>query len=178
MNSNEISDELSKFSAGYLPEELFAQIARLGVLASIEIVALREYGDKIEVCLTRRENTDKFWPNKYHNPGTVFRPNDTIHSLQDQINRIYTEEYKLAHSPTGPFFSGLFFDKLERGTALGIICWIELQDSEVGEYFSVDNLPENIIKNQISYIKKCAEDYRNYKCGNFNPTPIDQLIIQ
>lgn len=178
MEATNIANQLKNTPAGFLPNDLFDQIARLGVLAYLEVVALRLINDKVEVLLTRRSEDDPFWPNLYHNPGTVLRPNDTNKSFSSALGRLYADEYAGSLPVAGPFFAGLWFDQLERGKGLGIVTYMQLDNCLEGKYFAIDNLPKDIIKGQAEYIKQCANQFTNHKRGTFNPTPIEQLILQ
>ncbi len=176
MNSNDLSLGLSKIPAGFLKPELFNQVARLGVLTYLEVLAFRQKKESIEVLLTKRDSKDPFWPNMYHNPGTVLRPSDTDYSFKDALNRLENDEYKQKFPM--PFFAGFWFEQLERGKGFGIVCWVELQNCSAGQYFNVNQLPSNLIKGQSAYIINAAKQYSDYKCGKFNPTPLSQLILQ
>ena len=176
MNSNKLNEHIAKIPAGFLDPELFNQIARLGVLTYIELIAFRQMNNAIEVLLTKREPSDKFWPNMYHNPGTVLRPSDQDFTFADAIQRLESDEYKTKLSE--PNFAGFWFEQLERGKGFGVVSWVELNDCPAGEYFDINNLPSNLIKGQATYIQKAAQQYINYKCSKFNPTPLSQLILQ
>ena len=177
--SKQIAQQLEEVPAGFLQQDLFNQIARLGVLAYIELLAFRlNSNNEVEVLLTMRDAADEFWPNMYHNPGTVLRPNDSDLSFKSAIDRLMVDEYGGQKPEQGPYFAGLWFEQLERGKGLGIISWMELNECPVGEYFPVDDLPESMITSQDVYIKNAANTYYDYKCGKFNPTPLQQLILQ
>lgn len=176
MNSNKLNEQLAKIPAGFLEPELFNQIARLGVLTYLELLAFRQINNTVEVLLTKREPTDKFWPNAHHNPGTVFRPSDKDFTFADAINRLETEEYKT--KLTHPYFAGFWFEQLERGKGFGIVSWVELNNCSTGEYFDINTLPPNLIKGQSAYIQKAAEQFIKFKCSKFNPTPLSQLLLQ
>lgn len=175
IDNKKIADDLKKIEPGFLNESLFNQVARLGVLSYLEYLVFRTNKNKVEVILTKRSSEDKFWPNLYHNPGTVLRPNDKDMSFVSALERLNTEYgYKLPE----PFFAGMWFEQLERGKGLGIICWQEIEDVENLQYFDITKLPTNMIKGQARYIKKAAEDYIKFKRGNFNPMPLNSLLLQ
>lgn len=176
MNLIKLSEQLAKIPAGFLDPDIFNQIARLGVLTYLELVAFRQKKDIIEVLLTKREPTDPFWPNMYHNPGTVLRPSDDNSTFADALKRLETQEYKIKLPE--PYFAGFWFEQLERGKGFGVVSWIELNECPTGEYFDINNLPPNLIKGQSTYIQKVAQQYINYKCSKFNPTTLSQLILQ
>lgn len=178
MNPLELSAELSTIKSGFLPEPLFNQIARLGVLVFIELIALRENNGQIEVLLTKRSDQDTFWPNQYHHPGTVLRPNDIDHSLASAFDRLYKDEFKCAPPQDGPFFAGLYFKQQLRGKGFGLINWIELSDCSVGEYLPVNDLPKNLVKGQNDYIQKCAVEFSKYKKGVYKPIITESLMMQ
>ena len=177
--SKQIAQQLKEVPAGFLQHDLFNQIARLGVLAYIELLAFRlNSNNEVEVLLTMRDANDEFWPNMYHNPGTVLRPNDSDMSFKSAIDRLMADEYGGKNPEQGPYFAGLWFEQLERGKGLGIISWMELNECPVGKYYPVSKLPNSIIKGQALYIKNVSKKYYDYKCGKFNPTPLEQLILQ
>lgn len=175
---NKLAEDLKNIPAGFLNEPIFNQIARLGVLAYLELVAFRVNNGITEVLLTKRSPSDKFWPNMYHNPGTVLRPNDSDNTFNTAFERLFADEYANSQPQAGPFFEGFWFMTLERGTGLGIINWMELNECSEGEYFAIDDLPINIIKGQADYIKRCAVFYEKYKAGNYKPKEIQQLILE
>lgn len=179
MNTSEqIAEQLKDIPAGFLQQDLFNQIARLGVLSYIELLVYRMNDGQVEVLLTRRAPDDKFWPNMYHNPGTVLRPNDSTMSFTSAINRLIKDEYANQAINNGPYFAGLWFDQLERGKGLGIIAWTELDSCPVGSFYPINQLPEAMIKGQANYIQKAARQYKDYKDGKLSPTPLEQLILQ
>ena len=174
-NDKNIALSLENIEAGYLEENLFNQIARLGVLSYLEYLAFRTVKGRVEVLLTKRSPQDRFWSNLYHNPGTVLRPNDQDMSFASALARLNEEFNK--EMPM-PFFGGLWFESLERGTGLGLITWAEVRDIKIGEYFDVLSLPSNMIKGQARYIKKAAQNYQNFKRGKFNPMLLSELLLQ
>jgi len=178
MDTTNIVKKLENIPAGFLEPNIFNQVARLGVLSYLEVVALRLNGNDVEVLLTRRSEDDPFWPNMYHNPGTVLRPNDADNTFGSALTRLSTDEYSGSIMTNGPFFAGFWFMQLERGKGLGIVSWIELTNCLEGTYFNVNQLPKNIIKGQARYIQKCAQDFTNYKHGTFNPVRLEELILK
>src|SRR6185295_219689 len=57
---------------GRIPYPIFAAIARLGVLCSVEVVPLRVGPEgKTQVLLTQRPAGDEWWPNQWHVPGAM-----------------------------------------------------------------------------------------------------------
>lgn len=80
---------------GRQPLEYFKQACRLGVAATVEIVAIREQEQGPEVWLERRSENDPWWPGKFVLSGSVILGNDIQdepRTLNGPIRRIYRDE--------------------------------------------------------------------------------------
>lgn len=90
-------DYLKSLETGFLPEEIFTQMARLAVINTVEVGFVRpiyEIGQPQQVLLTQRPSTDKFWPNQWHVPGSVVRASDPVeheHDYDMAISRVKDE---------------------------------------------------------------------------------------
>lgn len=94
---------LSSMEPGFLPYDIFVQIARLVVLSIIEFVPLRKNKNgNIEVLLLSRGMDDPIWPGELHTPGTVVRPTDTQGGMYLAFERILDDELKGAKVSAPP----------------------------------------------------------------------------
>lgn len=155
---------LKQLEPGFLPYDIFVQIARLTVLSIIEFVPLRTNpAGKVEVLLLARGSDDPIWPNELHTPGTVVRPTDTEGKIYLAFERILKEELGgLKVSP--PHYVGSRLQKSKRGTEQAQIFWIEvMEDTEVGSFYELDKLPLNTMESQINFIKQAAANYQEVR---------------
>lgn len=152
---------LRRVSTGFLPFDIFIEIARLAVLSIIEFVPLR-ISDKgeVEVLLLSRGSDDPIWPSELHTPGTVIRPGDTEGKIYKAFERISKEELKGAKiSP--PYYVGSQLQKSKRGTEQAQIFWVEvIGPPKTGTFHPADNLPHNLIKAQEKFIKLAVESFK------------------
>lgn len=155
---------LSRLEPGFLPYEIFIQIARLAVLSIIEFVPLRLNKDgAVEVLLLSRGEDDPIWPTALHTPGTVIRPTDTEGKMYRAFERITLEELA-GTKVSNPHFVGSQLQKSERGTEQAQIFWVEvLGEPSVGQFYAVENLPDNLIQAQLKFIKLAATSFVKYR---------------
>lgn len=154
-----VSSIFSKIEPGPLPTEIFNQLARIMVTTTVVFVPLLyDKADRLCVLLTKRDENDTYYPNLYHPAGTVLRPTDV--TIETAFNRILVSELKNPKVRNSPVFVDYVFDEIERGREVSLIHWIELLEKpEVGELFSIDCLPENIIQNDIPRIKLAVDHF-------------------
>jgi len=155
---------LSKLEAGFLPYDVFVEIARLVVLSVIEFVPLRqnEKGET-EVLLLSRGDDDPIWPGELHTPGTVVRPTDTEGDIYLAFERILKDELK-GTKTSEPHYVGSSLHKSKRGMEQAQIYWVEVQaESRVGGFYPLNELPANIMESQVAFINQAASNYENYK---------------
>lgn len=148
---------LQKLEPGFYPIELFWQFARLMTAATIEFVPLRMNEGKVEVMLTRRPVDDKFWPGNLHIPGCIVRPTDTEEAV---IKRICAKE--LSGTRLGePSELHTQVRKTQRGNEMTKLFWVGvLGDSTDGEFYSVDNLPDDLLPAYPASIVQAADLFR------------------
>lgn len=158
---NQLVDLLKKLKPGYLPYEIFEQIARLTVLSIIEFVPLR-FNDKgiIEVLLLERGKNDPIWPGKVHTPGTVIRPGDNNKNQYMAFARILEDELG-GTKASSPQFAGSILHKSLRGHEHAQVYWLEVKgEAKRGQWYDASNLPINIVESQLKFIGMAVESYR------------------
>lgn len=158
LNVNQISTIkklLNNQSPGYLPYQLFIEFSKFMVVPIIELIPLcKNTNSEIKVLLLKRSSDDPFWPSKLHTPGTIVRVED--HSLKDAFDRVKNEIGTTTKIPT--LFQN-YYRTSERSKEVAMCYWIELNEQEAtnGEWYKVNDLPTNIVNNQIDLIQKAVE---------------------
>lgn len=145
---DDIVKGLKKLEPGFLPFDIFVEICRLTVSATVEIVPFRKKGDRssVEILLVKRKDDDPFWPGMYHIPGVVILATDKENSLKDAFDRILHGELGGVSTSSEPVYIKYLLRKGNRGTTLNLLHRVELtSDPKVGEWFDVNNLPKNLI---------------------------------
>lgn len=90
---------LESLEPGFQPGSLFAQLARLVVTNTVEVVPLlpRKSSTTPRVILSQRTKDDPWWPNVWHVPGVVVLPTDAIidrHDFTPIVNRLFKSEFR------------------------------------------------------------------------------------
>lgn len=165
----ELVSLLKKLKPGFQPYEVFEQLARLTVLSIIEFVPLRMADSgKIEILLLERGNNAPIWPGEVHTPGTVIRPGDNAQNTYLAFDRILNDELK-GTAFTNPHFVGSILHESKRGSEHAQVYWIEPQEpTQVGKWYDVDKLPDNLIESQRTFIQAAIENYKKQKSA-LNP---------
>lgn len=155
---------LKELEAGFLPYEVFVQIARLVVLSIIEFVPLKmNKNNEVEVLLLRREKNDPIWPGELHTPGTVVRPTDTEGNMYLAFERILQDELS-GTQVSAPHYVGSSLHKSKRGMEQAQIYWIEvLREPKVGEFYGMNNLPAELMESQRKFISQAVSSFTSYK---------------
>ncbi len=150
---------LKHLEPGFLPLEIFMEIARLAVLPIIEFVPLRIKNGKVEVLLLRRDADDSLWPNELHTPGTVIRPTDLDSNNHLAFKRILEDE--LAETKVSePYYVGSNLHKSRRGAEQAQIFWVEvLEKPKTGKFYPVNKLPSEMMESQIGFVKLAAKSF-------------------
>ena len=152
---------LKELEAGFLPYDVFVEVARLTVLSIIEFVPLRknEKGE-VEILLLSRGEDDPIWPNDLHVPGTVVRPTDNEGQVYLAFERILNDELQ-GTNVSAPHYVGNILHKSKRGTEQAQVFWVEvLGDPLIGHFYEIDSLPENTMHSQLDFIKQAAKNYQ------------------
>lgn len=150
---SEIPGLLSSMKPGQLPEDVFAEVARLTVIPVVELVPIYEQTDGTQkVLLLRRGDDDPTWPEKYHVPGTIIRATDSPGELSDAIGRILNGSLR-GYNPLDPKFAGLQLCSTLRGKELAVIYTVELTVEPRANLFDVDSLPAELIEGHANFIE-------------------------
>lgn len=149
---------LEKLEPGLLPEPIFIALSRLVVMVAVEFLVLRKTGAGVEILLTQRPDNDPIWPGKWHSPGTIIRPTDD--SLQSCFDRLYKDELGGMDS-LSPRPIGISYGAGDRGTGLTMEYVLDASEADVptGQFFSLDNLPENYIQEQLPMWKRAISSF-------------------
>ncbi len=154
---------LSKLPAGYLPKEIFLEVTRLCVTPIAEVVPLRQSSSgTTEVLLLQRPDDDPNWPSMLHTPGTVIRATDIDKGIEGSLERIIDSEIGV-RTEKKPILVGLEFHQVARGPEMAQVYAIDLTGDKVtnGVWYSVDNLPPNIVDTQLGFIARAIDSYEN-----------------
>ncbi|HTE57607.1 MAG TPA: hypothetical protein VK694_02600 [Verrucomicrobiae bacterium] len=148
---------LQKLHPGFLPFEVFIEVARLVVLPIIEFVPLRTSEGRVEVLLLERD----VWPFGLHTPGTVIRATDSTKRNYQAFDRIMEElggtEVALPH------YVGSNLHSSQRGVEQAQIFWVEvLGKPKAGHFYPADNLPDNLMQSQENFIELAVKDFRKH----------------
>jgi hypothetical protein len=151
---------LKKIEPGFLPLNLFLQVARLTVLSIIELVPMRFDDNQLQVLLIPRESSDDIWPGMLHTPGTVLRPTDVNLGAQGAFDRIVEEEL-MGTKVSTPVFVRSLLHKSRRGVEQSQIFLTEVKSKPiVGKFYNVDELPANLVNSQREFIQAVANYYK------------------
>lgn len=154
---------LADLEAGFLPYEVFKQIARLVVMPIIEFVPLRMKDGEVEVLLIKRSKHDDIWPNELHTPGTVIRATDRQGEMHKAFERILVDELACT-AVSSPYYVGNLLHEGKRGAEQSQIFWVEvIGDHKVGTFHKADNLPEDTMDQQKKFIAQAVVSFKKNK---------------
>lgn len=159
-DEKQLIDLLRQLEPGFLPFEIFLQIARITTLSIIEFVPLRKnFEGQIEVLLLDRGDSDPIWPNALHTPGTVIRPTDTESTKHLAFLRITEEELKETKA-SEPHFVGSILHTSKRGAEHAQIYWVQIiGEPKVGKFYPASDLPVELINSQRKFISLAVKSY-------------------
>ncbi len=150
-------DSLKKLEPGFLPIEIFEQIARLVRLPVVDIIPVQRKGSDVHVGLLKRDRDDRWWPDMWHVPGTILRSTDT---METAISRLITKEIQVEKSDE-PVFHTSAVHQSDRGAEIVFLYSLSnslFQPASEITWFPIDKLPENCIESEkkiIEALKKC-----------------------
>lgn len=84
-----------------LDQEVFFAVCNTMLMCSIELMCVNDLG---EILLFRRPESDKFYSNQWHSPGTIFMPKEKI---SDCIKRVRDVELRNYRKIGKPVFMGV-----------------------------------------------------------------------
>ncbi len=153
---------LAKLEPGFLPFDIFDQIARLTVSSIVELVPLRINDGKVEVLLTKRDADDIHWPSMLHTAGTVVRATDQEGDMKSAFDRVINDELGSVKINGEPQYVMSTFRRSARGMENSRIFFIDvIGQPTIGEFYPVDNLPATVVDTQLEFIQAAAELFRN-----------------
>ncbi len=121
--------------------ELFEAILSITVSVLIEVVIIKNTPRGREVFLTQRKAGESY-EGQWHCPGTFIRPGEQIDEV---FQRLFSSE-KLGEFSEIEFIGIDNNIKEERGHLVHLIYKVKASPLEVGRWFLVSELPENIVK--------------------------------
>jgi hypothetical protein len=148
---------LGKCTPGNLPPDVFEAVGRVSVYPAVELVPVRMTENGIEVLLMQRPADDITWPSMLHTPGTILRPTDE--TVESAMARLVDEELQGTTILEPPRFLRYRMYNHTRGRGLGLEHIVVVGESTDGEFYSVHDLPEALIAEQIPTINYVAEVY-------------------
>jgi hypothetical protein len=172
MTEEQAAEFLKTLKPGYLPKSIFDEIARIWVIPTLEIIPLRlsPETNKVQVLLTQRPQDDNWWPDEWHNPGSVILATDPMNGPHDYLaaaERVFGEKGELKGSikvVNGPVEFETERRSTNRGHEISIICFAEVEGEPVeGKFFDIDNLPEKRMLHQTRTIELAAQEFTKAK---------------
>lgn len=141
---------LKKLDKGFLPREIFYEIAERFVIPTIELAILRRKDGILEILLTQRPLDDRYWPGEWHIPGSIVRATDTPGTYESVFNRIMDDELAgkvaLAAEPEHAF---TIFQTIRRGAEVDQMYVVKATTKcavpDDGQFFDVTNLPDALM---------------------------------
>lgn len=158
---------LNKLERGFLPFELFLSVADKVVMPALELVPVRQNGDRLEVLLTQRPASDPHWPEYWHLTGTIIRASDQEGiEFSSAKARVLQDELHGTVTPVGAiYFLYATFMDIARGRELDHVYYFETNasDSDVqeGVFFDVESLPEKTMQHHKRFAVDIARDFRS-----------------
>ncbi len=152
---------LTKLEPGFLPFEIFHQVARLVVLPIVEIVPLRTNprGD-VEVLLLERTASDPIFPGQVHTPGCVVLATDTPGSFETAFQRIMHDELDGVQT-SEPVYVTQLLHHSGRGMESTHVYWAEVFNKPAtGTFYPVSDLPNTFMKSQLDFLPLAVASYQ------------------
>ena len=147
ITEKDVVNYLKNLEPGFLPLEIFLEMARLNVLTSVEVIPLKfsKWYNKTQVLLTKRPEGDT-WEGQWHAPGSMMRASDSVsygHDVSAPLGRILGDNGELKGTKVigDPVFVGHERRKTKRGDELSLVYYVEvIGEPNDGEFFSTDSL--------------------------------------
>lgn len=161
-NITQAANTLRSLEPGFLPLEIFHAVAGLTVTPVIELVPFKaDSASDPQVLLTRRDADDTHWPSLLHVPGTVIRASDEPDDdLPTAFNRLFSQELPEITVVGDPEFVQIKFHQVRRGMELALVHYVLVEGStDDKEYYSVNDLPEDIVDHQVGFIHAATERF-------------------
>ena len=151
---------LAKLNPGFLPFDIFQQVARLSTLSIVEIVPLRTNSrGNVEVLLLEREADDPIFAGQLHTPGCVVLSTDTPGSFESAFRRLIHGELGGIHTSEPSYVTQLLHHS-GRGMESSHIYWVDVkEEAAVGEFYDINHLPERFMKSQRDFLFQAVASY-------------------
>jgi hypothetical protein len=146
-----------------LPKEVFSEVLKTIPTVALEVVPIYEdENGELKVFLTKRSSDDKFWPNMWHSPGTMVINIDAngTGNFGHAWDRLKKNEF-MDEGLGDPVAVSQKLLKTKRGNEVSLIHYINVpNDLKGGEYFSIDNLPDNLVNHHLIIIGEALDAYK------------------
>lgn len=168
---------LAVAESGLLPYDIFVSIGKLMVLNTVEVGFVRPSPSderRARVLLLRRPETDQFWANQWHIPGSIVRATDPVkheHDYDAAISRVVKEVgggIQVVYDPVE-------YDVVRRKGLRGSETTVRLMAESIGEplngaFFDAATVlispPEGgLIETHAEAIEKLAKKYYDLKAN-------------
>ncbi len=157
------ADVIGRLPRGFLPYEIFLAVTSKVVTPTMELAPLRMRADgRVEILLIRRPESDIHWRGQWHMSGTVIRSTDKEGDFSTSFERILQDElHGAVRVVEGPVYVGLKFIEIPRGREVDQLFYAEVEvvGRLGGEFFPVDELPDNLMESQRGMIAEIAESF-------------------
>lgn len=160
-------DVLARLPRGFLPKQVFLEVARLVTTPTIEVAPLRENADgTIEILLTKRPADDPHWANMWHITGTILLSTDEEgDGFTSGVERVLRGELQgVIPILDGVHYVSTKFWDVARGRELDQIFYFKtnVADEAVreGRFFNVEHLPESVIDHHKIMISEIVQKFR------------------
>lgn len=166
---------LAEAESGLLPYDIFLPIGRLVVLNTVEVGFVKPSpidDRRAQVLLTQRPETDQFWANQWHIPGSIVRATDPVkheHDYDAAVSRVVGEVGGGIQVVRDP----LEYDVVRRKGLRGSETTVRLMAESTGQplngaFFDTEavlkNPPEGgLIDSHAEAIERLAKKYRDLK---------------
>jgi hypothetical protein len=155
---NNLQQALTQIEPGYIPEEIFREVARLVVLSTVVVVPLHAEDGTLQVLLTKRAERDHDYAGMLHPPGTILRPYDN--SIDAAIERLINTEMAGVEFSEKPLFVDYVYEEIERGREVSLLFLGRIKTIP-GTYtlYDVEALPDTLIQTDFHRIRRVVEAY-------------------
>lgn len=155
---------LRKLDKGYIPREIFYEIAERMVLPTIELALLRQVEGRLEILLTQRPEDDRYWPGQWHIPGSIVRATDTPHTYESVFTRILDDELAGRVQFEGETVHAFtIFQTIARGAEVDQMyvakASTESEAPEDGKFYPVDELPDALMDQYYDMLPRIIEAF-------------------
>ncbi len=147
---------LGRLEPGFLPIEIFSQIARLVRLPTVDVIPVRWERSTLQIGILQRDAKDLWWGSGWHLPGTILQSRDT---LETAFRRLLEEEILVQHSDP-PVFQGFVLHQTKRGAEIVLLHSLEhcvLHHASKIQWVPVDTLPVTFVPSEKTVVEKLKQ---------------------